>query len=158
MLDRIRSEQPGGNVPRLEDIIESRNDSPVGPDPIYIDNGTKTPTVGLIRDRFLGEGEFSGQPEGEDTDGDGQIDSWVVALPLVECQNPGDQCASGTPARVVGVVCFDLQEVTVTPDKIIRGEFLCPTDPRFQRCETGGFGPGGTVDAGVDAQAPVLVQ
>jgi hypothetical protein len=145
-------------VAGLEDVIKSENQTPVGPDPIYVDNGTKTPTIGLIRDRFLGLGDFAGNPAGQDTNGDGQIDSWVVTLPLVECQNPGDQCAQGTPARVVGVVCFDLQEVQVTPDKIIRGEFLCPTDPRFQRCDVGGFGPGGTVDAGIDAQAPVLVR
>jgi hypothetical protein len=151
-------DHPSVNAPDLEDIIEDQNQTPVGPDPIYVDNGTKTPAIALIRDRFLGEGDFAGNPSGEDTDGDGEIDSWPVTMPIVECQNPGDNCSSGDPARVVGVACFDLQEVLVTPDKIIKGEFVCETDPRFERCDTSGFGPGGGFDAGIDAQAPVLVR
>ena len=151
-------DHPSVSSSGLRDIVESRNEYPVGPDPIFVDNGTKTPIVRAIQERFLGTGEFAGEPEGQDTDGDGVIDSWVVTLPVVECQNPGDHCASGDPAKLVGVVCFDLQEVLVTPEKIIKGEFLCPTDPRFERCDIGGFGPGGEVDAGIDAQAPVLVR
>jgi Flp pilus assembly protein TadG len=152
------SDDSSVNVPDLESIIDAANQTPVGSDPIYLDNGTKTPVVKLIRDRFLGLGDYSGHPAGQDTDGDGVIDSWPVTLPIVECQNPGDQCASGDRARVVGVVCFDLQEVLVTPEKIIKGEFLCPSDPRFAGCDTTGFGPGGGVNAGIDAQAPVLVR
>jgi hypothetical protein len=154
----FEEDDPSVNVPALEDIIENQNQTPVGPDPIYVDNGTKTPVVSDIRDRFLGLRDFSGHPAGEDTDGDGEIDSWPVTLPIVECQNPGDHCSSGDPARVVGVLCFDLQEVLVTPEKVIKGEFICPDDPRFERCDIGGFGPGGEVDAGIDAQAPVLVR
>jgi|GEM_PF-2075961 len=152
------SRSPSINVPGMEDIIEDQNQTPVGPHPIYIDNGTKTPVVDLIHDLFYGEGDFEGSPAGTDTDGDGVSDSWPVLLPIVECQNPGDHCASGNRAQVVGVACFDLQEVIVTPDKIIKGEFLCPTDPRFANCDTGGLGGGGGVNTGINAQAPVLVR
>lgn len=147
------------NTPDLRDIVEDGNEVDVGDEPIFIDNGTKTPTVADIHDRFLGLGDFAADgPTGEDTDGDGVVDSWVQAFPVIECQNPGDQCASGDPAEVVGVVCFDVQEVDVTPSKEIRGEFVCRGDPRFEQCDTGGFGTGGGVDTGLDAQAPVLVR
>jgi Flp pilus assembly protein TadG len=150
---------PSVSTADLTDIIENANSTPVGAEPIYIDNGTKTPVVADIHDRFHGINSFAADgPAGQDTDGDGVVDSWVVALPVVECQNPGDQCASGNPANVVGVVCFDVNQVQPTPDKIIRGEFVCPSDPRFQQCDQGGFGPGGTIDTGLDAQAPVLVR
>jgi hypothetical protein len=42
----------------------------------------------------------------------------------------------------------------VTPDKIIKGTFLCPADPR---CGTDGLGPGGTVPGAISAQYPVIV-
>ena len=51
-------------------------------------------------------------------------------------------------------ICFDLHEVIVTPDKIIKGDFLCPTDPR---CDTTGLGPGGSVPGAISAQYPVIV-
>ena len=150
---------PSVNTADLTDVIQNANSTPVGPDPIYIDNGTKTPVISDIHDRFHGTGQFAPDgPAGQDTDGDGTVDSWVVALPVVECQNPGDQCASGNPASIQGVVCFDINQVEVTPAKEIRGEFLCPTDPRFQSCDTTGFGPGGSIDTGIDAQYPVLVR
>jgi hypothetical protein len=124
------TEDPAVSSRDLTDIIESRNDSPVGPDPIFLDNGTKTTVVDRINDRFLGTGRFNGEPDGEDTDGDGVIDSWVVALPMVECQNPGDHCAQGSPAQVKGVVARH-QEVTVTPTRSSE-RFLC--HGRAERC------------------------
>ena len=150
-------DSPSVNTPGLEDIVEDGNPITVGPHPVFLDNGTKTPVVDIIRDRFLGLDDFSGNPSGIDTDGDGQIDSWVTLVAVAECQNPGPNCASGDPQEIVGAVCFDIQRVDVTPEKIIRGQFLCPTDPRFERCGTGGTGPGGN-DFGVTAQAPVLVR
>jgi hypothetical protein len=147
------------STPDLTEIVADQSPIPIGPDPIYIDNGTKSPVVSDIYDRFQGEGSFYPDiPEtAEDYDNDGTIDSWTVTLPILQCQNPGAGCASGDPQMVVGFVCFDVQEVVVTPDKILRGEFVCPTDTvRWDRCRTQGFGPGGTVNAGIPGP-PVLV-
>jgi len=152
-------DNPGISVPGLSDIVEDGNPIEIGPEPIFADNGTKTPIVQDIYDRFQGEGSFYPDPDPNavDYDSDGIMDSWTVTLPVLECQNPGDGCASGEPQYVVGFVCFDIQEIVVTPDKIIRGEFVCPTDTvRFARCRTGGFGPGGTVNTGIPGP-PVLV-
>lgn len=139
---------------KLRSIVEDGNTSTIS-DSAYVDNGTKTPVVNDIYDRFHGEGQFSGNPSGIDTDGDGIIDSWVSMLPVVECQNPGNGCSSSSPQQIVGAVCFEIKEVVVTPDKIIKGNFLCPSDPR---CEPSGAGPGGTLPGGLSAQAPVLVR
>src|SRR5262245_17296638 len=142
----------------LQDIVRSGNPIPAGDKPIYVDNGTKTPVIDEILQRFLGQGAYSGNPAGTDTDGNGQIDSWLVPLPIVECQNPGPHCASGSPQKIVGVACFDLQWAVGAPDKKIYGEFVCPSDPRFDasKCDVG-FGPGGDVPT-IDAQWPVLVR
>ncbi len=83
------------------------------------------------------------------------MDSWVVGFPVVECQSPGDQCASGNPQKVVGGVCFEIREVLVTPEKVIKGRFLCEGDPLMKDCDLGGL-PGGD-DYDVRATIPVLV-
>ena len=57
---------------------------------------------------------------------------------------------------MVGVVCFEIREVIVTPDKIIKGSFMCPSHPRFAECEVGGSGGGGNF--GIIADIPVLVR
>lgn len=150
-------QSPSVNTPDLQDIVANQNQQTVALDPVYVDNGTKTPIVDDIHERFYGLGAFSGNPSGQDTDGDGIIDSWVTLLPVVECQNPGDLCAGGSTQQIVGAVCFDIRKVEPAPLKVIRGDFLCPTDPRFARCDTGGTGPGGD-DFGVTAQVPVLVR
>jgi hypothetical protein len=139
------------------DIIRDGNSTTVGAEPVYLDNGTKTPVVRIIRDKFYGEGEYYGNPSGTDTNGDGESDSWVVGLPVVECQNPGPHCASGDPQRIVGGVCFDINEVRVNPAKVIKGRFLCPEDARYSRDCGLGAGPGGG-DFGVRAEQPVLVE
>jgi hypothetical protein len=150
-------ESPSISASGLRDIVRDGNPVPVGPDPIYLDNGTKTPVINEIYERFEGLGNYSGNPSGEDLDGDGDADSWLVPLPIMECQSPGVHCASGTPQKIVGVACFDIQEVLVTPEKIIKGSFVCPGDPRFGDSACGvGFGPGGEVPT-IDAQYPVLV-
>jgi hypothetical protein len=134
------------SVPDLTDIVANGNSGDIGDDPIYLDNGTKTPVVQDVKDKF--------DAEGSDTDGDGIVDSWVVSLPVVECQNPGDQCASGDTQHIVGFLCMDIREIIVTPDKLIKGDFICSTDPR---CDKSGFGPGGTCVGCISADYPVIV-
>jgi hypothetical protein len=130
----------------LTEVVQNGNTDDIGDDPIFLDNGTKTPIVQDIKDRF--------DVEGTDTNGDGIKDSWVVSLPMVECQNPGDQCASGNTQHIVGFLCMDIREVIVTPDKIIKGDFICASDPR---CDMPGLGPGGSVIGSVSADYPVIV-
>jgi hypothetical protein len=134
------------SVPLMTDIIADGNPEEIGGDPIYLDNGTKTPVVQDIKDKF--------DADGTDTNGDGIVDSWIVTLPIVECQNPGDQCATGNTQDIVGFLCMDIREVIVTPDKIIKGDFLCSTDPR---CDMPGFGPGGPLIGTISADFPVIV-
>jgi hypothetical protein len=134
------------SVPVMTDIIANGNPDDIGDEPIYLDNGTKTPVVQDIKDKF--------DAEGSDTDGDGIVDSWVVSLPVVECQNPGDQCASGNTQHIVGFLCMDIREIIVTPDKLIKGDFICSTDPR---CDKPGFGPGGGLIGSISADYPVIV-
>ena len=85
-----------------------------------------------------------------------QADSWVVKLPVIECQTD-DHCAGGDPAKLVGFVCFEVREVVATPDKIIRGQFLCASDERVADCLENGIGSGG-LPLGIRAEIPVLVQ
>ena len=124
----------------------------------YLDNGDKTPVIADIRDRFQGTGAFAGHPDGVDRYApfNGTKDSWVVGFPVVECQT-STHCAAGTSADVVGFVCFEIREVKVTPQKIIRGRFLCPSDPLFAQCDLGPSRTGGD-DYGMRAQIPVLVR
>jgi hypothetical protein len=147
---------PAINTPGMIDIIRDGNSEEVGLEPIYVDNGTKTPVVDIIAQKFYGTGEYNTEEPASDLNGDG-IPDWVVGLPVIQCQDPGAKCASGTPQYIVGSVCFAINEVLVVPEKIIKGEFVCPGDPRHDPEKCGhGSGPGGG-DFGVRAQRPVLV-
>jgi hypothetical protein len=139
------SDSPSISVPGMTDIVQNGNPYVID-DPMYLDNGTKTPVIQDIYDKF--------QEEGSDTNGDGIIDSWYVTLPVVECQNPGDQCASGDTQGLVGFLCMNIREVIVTPDKLIKGDFVCSSDPG---CSYEGLGPGGTLIGGLSASYPVIV-
>jgi Flp pilus assembly protein TadG len=150
--------EPSISTSGLEDIIRDGNATPVGSQPIYVDNGTKNAVLQELRNRFLNSGAYSGTPGGGvDTNGNGTPDSWLVPLPIVECQNPGDGCAGGTQQEIVGVACLDVKEITAGSTKVIKVEYVCPGDPRYAGsvCDVG-FGPGGTVPT-IDAQYPVLV-
>jgi hypothetical protein len=145
------------NTPEMLDIIRNNNMDEV-PDYIQLDNGTKTPVISEINDRFQGSGNWDlSNRSGEDIylPKTGVADSWVVALPVVECQD-SDNCAGSQPALIVGFVCFEIREVVVTPDKIIRGRFLCPGDDAMDRCDLPSSSGGGPF--GIRAQFPVLVQ
>lgn len=144
---------PSVSVPGMTDIVEGGNPDDIGDEPIYIDNGTKTPVVQDIKDRFDIEGTDTGSHAGH-TEGDGIKDSWIVGLPMIECQNPGDQCAGGDTQYIVGFLCMDIHEIIVTPDKLIKGDFICSTDPR---CDKTGFGPGGGIIGSISADYPVIV-
>jgi hypothetical protein len=138
-------DSPSINTPGMSDIVINGNPDDID-DPMYLDNGTKTPVIQDIYDKF--------QAEGSDTDGDGIVDSWFVTLPVIECQNPGDQCASGDAQGIVGFLCMNIREVVVTPDKLIKGDFVCSSDPG---CDYEGLGPGGTLIGGLPAGFPVIV-
>lgn len=124
--------------------------------PIYVDNGDKTPMISEINDRFQGNGAYPGDGIDRYEPKDGVADSWVVALPVIECQT-GIHCSGGSPAKIVGAVCFEVREVVVTPDKIIRGRFLCESDPLYDECDLGPTVTGG-LDFGIRADIPVLVR
>jgi Flp pilus assembly protein TadG len=126
----------------------------------YMDSGDKTSVIMEIADRFYGEGSHSGSGAGVDYyppfHDPPQADSWVVKLPVIECQTD-DHCAGGDPAKLVGFVCFEVREVVSAPDKIIRGRFLCADDERTADCLESGTGSGG-LPLGIRAEIPVLVQ
>jgi hypothetical protein len=148
----------------VSDLVESGNRFEVDSS-IHVDNGTKTPVIAEIQDRFFGNAPY-GDPAGADADhpdGDfypggipGVPDSWPVCLPVVECQTE-KHCSAGDPMVVKGGVCFEIREITVTPDKIIRGSFMCPGHPRWDDCDCGTTGSGG-LDFNIRADLPVLVQ
>jgi hypothetical protein len=147
------------NTPDILDIIETGYQQEVESlFPIYVDNGTKTPAIQEIHDRMQGSGGYVGNAAGSDRypPFDGFNDSWVVGLPVIECQSE-THCAGGTAADMVGFVCFEIREVMVTPDKIIKGRFLCPSDPLFAECPIGPTGTGGEC-FGITADFPVLVR
>jgi Flp pilus assembly protein TadG len=152
-------DHPSVNTPDVLDIIETGYQEEVpGLFPIFVDNGNKTPLIDEIDQRMQGTGSYVGNAAGTDRylPHTGVNDSWVVGLPVIECQSE-DHCAGGTIADMVGFVCFEIREVIVTPDKIIKGRFLCPTDPLFAECPIGPTGTGGE-DFGIRADFPVLVR
>ena len=157
---------PSINTPGLNDLVETGTTFEVGVDDyIYVDNGTKTPVIAEIKDRFFGNAPYPEPAGANDANPDGDYypggtpgvpDSWVVRLPVVECQTDY-HCAGGDPMQIVGAVCFEIREITVTPDKIIRGTFMCPGHPRWDECDLGTTGTGG-LDFNIRADIPVLVQ
>jgi Flp pilus assembly protein TadG len=150
---------PSINTPGLSDIVNDGNPITVqANEPYYMDNGDKTPVIADIYDRFHGDGAFSGNPAGIDRypPYDGFEDSWVVGLPVVECQTDA-HCAGGIPFEIIGFLCIEIREIIVTPDKIIRARFLCNTDSLYDECDLGVTGTGGD-DFGVRADLPVLVR
>jgi hypothetical protein len=177
------------NGPDLQKIVDNCSAVAVSTDDsVYLDNGDKTSTVDYVRDKFYGCGKFktaAGRNEYNTLDSGGNKvpDSWVVKLPVVECQD-STQCAGGTPQKVVGGVCFEVREVIapapgkscVAPekagssDRLIKGRALCPqsSDPKVvalynKYCtETKpGDPPPRTSDGcnfGIRATRPVLVE
>ena len=79
-----------------------------------------------------------------------------MGFPVIECQSDSN-CATGSAAGMVGFVCFEIREIATSPDNVIRGRFLCPSDPAFADCDLGRTTTGG-MDFGIRADVPVLVQ
>lgn len=155
-------------VPDLLDIIRNSNPDGFGVDDggVNLDNGDKTPVIRLIKEKFLGIAEFFPNPAGQPLygttphpDNPFGIDSWVVAMPVVECQTGGDHCAGGSAAAVEGGVCFEVRRVDAPnyeANKEIYGRFFCP-GPGELDCGVEGSGPGGKPGS-LRAERPVLVQ
>ncbi len=96
------------------------------------------------------------------------IDSWVVLLPVFEC-DPGRNCSGGDPMKIMGGVCFEIREVLAPSGDYadssakIKGRFLCPEsdDPNEvalfnQYCRVSG--DTGGCNTGLIATRPVLVK
>jgi Flp pilus assembly protein TadG len=152
-------DHPSVNTPDVLDLIETGYQEEVDSlFPIFVDNGVKTPLIEEIDQRMQGTGDYVGKAAGTDRYAPytGKKDSWLVGLPVISCQTE-DHCAGGTVADMVGFVCFEIREVLVTPEKIIKGRFLCPDDPLFDECPIGPTGSGGE-DFGIRADFPVLVR
>jgi hypothetical protein len=126
-------EDPSVNNPSLQDVVDNGNpDDVVAGDEVNLDNGDKTSTQKYIREKMLGEGAYNGNPAGEnrypDLPGNQSIDSWVVKLPVVECQDLA-HCAGPDNFKILGGVCFQIREVTGPSPRLVKGRFLCPADP-----------------------------
>ncbi len=147
------------STPDLEGVIDAGNTDAFGvyDEGIQLDNGDKTPVVRLIRDKMMGWGDYENNPSGSDLyDPPDGIDSWVVGLPVIECQGE-DHCAGPNNVAVVGAVCFEIREVRVTPEKELLGRFFCPGPTEPLSCDIGGAGSGGE-NFGIRASRSVLVQ
>jgi hypothetical protein len=140
-------DDPAINGPLLQDIIDNGYDGEVeAGDSTYLDNGDKTSTVDYLRDKMYGCEKGGGMgspppPMGSDEYGSGFPDSWVVKLPVVECQDTA-HCAGGSPFKIIGGVCFEIREIIApAPGKActnapstgtsrwIKGRALCPNSP-----------------------------
>ena len=146
---------PSVNTPDLLDLVRNGNHAIIGgPDNlVYLDNGTKIPMLREIQDRFENKGSY--EDNGVNTSGDSGVDSWVIPIPVVQCQNPGAGCAGGAPQEIIGVICFEVREVNWQGgEKHIAGNFLCASD---ERCDFNGLGPGGNIP-NTPLSRPVLVQ
>jgi hypothetical protein len=156
-----------GNVDAndVRDLIETGN-SPErdAGDAIGLSNGDVSNAVMTLEDRLdeVGVDRYAGGPPGPPPG----KDSWVVKLPVVECQED-DHCAGGDDAKITGAVCFEIREVLGPPDKRVRGRFLCPDSPdrkvrdlfeEFCREPSGEVGGPGGCNFGFHADKVVLVQ
>jgi hypothetical protein len=174
----------------LQDIIDRGNpgDVEVG-DEVYLDNGAKTDTLMYLRDKFYGckgNGKDCGKPgspQAAGTDRYGpnpphgpgvppapDIDSWVVKLPVFECQR-GAHCSGGGAMKINGGACFEIREILAPAGdyddsaSLIKGRFLCPESEDAeeralfeQYCQNSSEShPPGGCDFGIHSE-PVLVE
>jgi len=143
----------------LRDLVRDGNSTQLSSsDAIYVDNGDKASVIKEMNDKFHGEASYTGDGAGVDRyePYDGRADSWVTSLPVVACQADAN-CATGSAAQLVGFVCFEIREIEESPLNLIRGRFLCESDPLFDECDIGRTTSGG-LDFGIRADVPVLVR
>jgi hypothetical protein len=162
------------NNNNLKPIVDKCNTGDVDAgDEAYLDNGDKNETLHYIRDKFYGDGHPpDGPPPGSPAGVDrypsdevpSRIDSWVVKLPVFECQED-DHCAGPDTFAITGGVCFEIREILSPPhdpgERLIKGRFLCPGDPLFQEfCYDPDDPPqtGTGCNFGMHASIPVLVE
>jgi hypothetical protein len=124
------------------DLIDIVENGPVivSDDLVFLDNGSKVVVLNEMVDRMLGLGAYSGVPAGVDRYPEVPgIDSWVVRLPVVECQNPGPLCAGVTSSQITRALCFEIREIGVTPERYIAGRFFCrgPDPDLSAACDLG---------------------
>jgi Flp pilus assembly protein TadG len=190
---------PSINNPVLQSIVDNGNPGNVhAGDRAYLDNGDKDATLQYMRDQFYGcknNGKDCGQtppanganqPRGEDRYKSPNpagspgvapaIDSWVVKLPVFECQ-AGVHCSGGGAWKINGGVCFQIREILAPggdyndPSRLIKGKFLCPQSADADEralfdlyCRDDPTTPGGGqtapggCDFGIRADKVVLVQ
>jgi hypothetical protein len=142
----------------LRRLIEDGNATQISSsEAVYVDNGDKASVIRELDNKFYGEAGYTGQGAGVDrySPYDGRADSWVASLPVVACQDDAN-CATGRAAQIVGFVCIEIREIEEAPLNLIRGRFLCSTDPLFDECDLGRSTTGG-LDFGIRADVPVLV-
>jgi putative Flp pilus-assembly TadE/G-like protein len=171
---------PSINNPDLKDVVDNGNSGDVeAGDSSYLDNGDKDATLKYIRNKFY-FGPTPDPPAGQDrygpnpaTPADGpSIDSWVVKLPVFECQ-PGRHCSGGGAGKIVGGVCFEIREILAPSgpygdsQRVIKGRFLCGESSdtnevalfnKYCRDPNEGQQQGGGCDSGFRADIPRLVQ
>ncbi|MBW2424141.1 MAG: hypothetical protein JRG86_07825 [Deltaproteobacteria bacterium] len=150
---------PSISANNLRQLVEDGNSSQLSTsDQIYVDNGDKASVIKEMNDKFHGDAGYTGQGAGVDRypPFDGKADSWTTSLPVVACQSDAN-CATGSAAQLVGFVCFEIREIEESPLNIIRGRFLCDSDPLFDECDIGRTTSGG-LDFGIRADVPVLVR
>lgn len=100
------------NDPNVRDYVCGCKSSPalkVGDDINVINGNLSNQTFEALAARF--------QDEGEDVDGDGIADQWLVTLPVVEF--------GATTAHVTGFAYFTITEVRTAPDKEVVGVLQC---------------------------------
>jgi len=132
---------PSITSPPLIEIVESG--AVAQSEAVFLDNGDKSVVIRAMHDRMYGFSIYEGDPAGVDRypPFGGFSDSWVVRLPVVECQDV-TQCAGGAPQEIVDSLCFEIREILSPPydrDRAVKGRFLCPeTDPElFEECQLG---------------------
>ncbi len=129
--------------------------SEVSLDEYELNDGRRTSVVREFRNKFEGSNFYSGSPAGTDRYApfDGDSDSWVMPIAIVECESSGRTCRSGQEREIVGFGCAEIRQVT---NNTIKLRMLCSGEPLFEECEIAASESGG-VNFGLSASQSMLV-